>query len=136
MSLRLGTTARRLDMSAIHSGVRVTCPLRPGLDVTILPAAMFNPRYRKAVQDFIEREIGANGNGLHRHRDPEFVATALVADMTITDAEGEAVEYTPEIGTALLSDDGHADVLEWIAHEAYEFGRFYTEQVEEDAKNS
>lgn len=137
--LQLGTTNRRLNAQAITDGVPTPCPLRPGLTVSVLPAAMFNPRYRKALQTRIERMVAENGdNGEpNRYQDPGFVADALVADMQgIRGADGSEVAYTEEIGQQVLSDPGNADVLEWVANQAMDFGHFYTAQVEEDEKNS
>lgn len=139
-TLRLGTTSRRLDPEAVESGTERECPLRPGLTVMIRPAAMFNPHFRKALQNRVQQIADANGDGLEytaRYQDPEFVAEALVADVRgITRADGSEVTYTPDLGRAVLSDPGNADVLEWIANEALDFGHFYTAQVEEDEKNS
>ncbi len=137
--VRLGTTDRRLDVGAIETGVPVECPLRPGLTVSILPAAMFSSRFRKALQHRIEALSGANGDAteLGRYQDPAFVVDALVSDMAgITRADGTEISYTPELGRAVLSDPGNADVLEWVANVAMDMGQFYTQQVEEDEKNS
>lgn len=139
-ALQLGTTNRRLDAEAVRSGAPHDCPLRPGLTVYIRPAAMFNPSFREALQNRIQQAAEANGDGLehaNRYQDPGFVADALVAGMEgIRDADGEEVPYTPEIGRAVLADPGNADVLEWVANQAMDFGHFYAAQVEEDEKNS
>ena len=136
---RLGTTDRRLDASAIEAGGPTEWPRRPGLTVSVLPHAVFNPRFRAALHNRIERLKAANGERpeTNRHDDPQFVAEALIADMQgIHRADGSPVEYTVEIGTQLLSDPGNADVLEWVANESMNLGHFYEAQVEEDEKNS
>lgn len=140
-TLRLGTTNRRLDVLAIEQGVEKDCSaLRPGLKVTILPAGTWNPRFRRALQARVERIAEANGKagGIpERYEDPEFVAAALVLNMSgMYNASGEAVEYTHARGVAALSDPANADVMAWIVHEAQDYGRYYTEAVEADAKNS
>lgn len=140
-TLRLGTTHRRLDLDAIHQGKPLECPFRPGLTVTILPAATYNPRYKKALQAWGMRlSERANGSGeveISDHlEDPVFVADALVADMAgIYDGEGNPVEYTAEIGRRVLGADANADVLSWVANAAHDYGRYYAEDVEAAAKN-
>lgn len=140
-TLYLGTTKRRLSPAAVEDGVPYDCPIRPGLTVTIRPAAMFNPHYRKAFQNRIQRMTEDNGDGIAEHtsryRDSDFVVEALVADMgPLFNADGDQVEYTPERGKALLGDPGHADVLEWVSNTALDDGRYYEAEVEEDEKNS
>lgn len=140
-TLRLGTTTRRLDLDAVHQGRAVECPLRPGLTVTVLPAAAYNPRYKKALQAWALR-LPARSNGdaekveMQDHlTDPQFVTDALVASMTGIYSGDEPVEYTPDVGLEILADEANADVLGWIANEAYDYGLFYTEDVEAAAKN-
>jgi hypothetical protein len=141
--LILGTTNRRLDTLAVEQGVERECdPLRPGLFVTILPAGTFNPRFRSAIQERVERMAERNGKGedsdaLDRYDDPAFVVQALVLSMRgIRKADGTEVEYTSEVGMRALSDPGNADVLGWIVNEAHVYTRYYTQGVEADAKNS
>jgi hypothetical protein len=132
--LRLGTSPRRLDLAAVSQGVRKECPFREGLFVMILPAATYNPRYRKAVQNARAKD---DGDFTDRYEDAEFVVDALVADMDgLYNAAGERVPYTRERGLKILSSPNHADVRVWITNEAHQYGEFYTEQVEKDAGNS
>lgn len=135
--LRLGSTARRLDPAAIAQGVRKECPFRPGLFVLVLPAASYNPRFRKAIQ--AQRAAAADGTPPSfesRYDDPQFVAEALVADVEgIYREDGTPVEYTPELGLRILEDPGNADVREWIVTEAHSYGDYYAKQVEADAGN-
>lgn len=147
-TLRLGATKRRLDVLAVQQGVEHECPLRPGLFVTILPAGMFNPRFARAAQAALEQLVaegskngkakdGVKGAPLQRFEDPEFIERALVASIRgIYRADGTEVVYTSEVGLAVLSDPGNADVLAWIVLKAQEYGRYYDEEVEADAKNS
>jgi hypothetical protein len=148
--MRLGTTTRRLDPVASKQGVRKECPYRPGLFVTLLPAAPFNPRWQRALADTIKRERAErNGDAkaagedeaaafaLDRLEDPQLLVEAVVADMDgIFDDEDKAVTYTPEVGIEILSDEGNKDVTGWIAVEAFRWGQFYVEEVERDEKNS
>jgi hypothetical protein len=130
-SLRLGTTRRRLDGRAVKEGVRKECVFRPGLYVTILPGATFNPRYKAAISRATDDEQFRS-----RYDDPEFVRDALVASMDgISDEDGEPVPYTPEVGLAVLADPGNADVREWIVSQSLEYTHYYNEQLEADAKN-
>lgn len=140
-TLYLGTTKRRLDIRAVEDGVAYDCPIRPGLVVTIRPAAMFNPHFRRALTERVQRIAETNGGDsvehTSRYRDSGFVAEALVAHMgPLKRADGTEVDYTPEIGRAVLADPGNADVLEWISNTALDDGRYYTAEVEEEEKNS
>lgn len=138
-AIRLGTSNKRLDALAIKQGVTKECPFRPGFTVTFLPAASYNPRFRKAIQN------GPRTNGdaetaaeefLNRYDDPQFVVDALVSDMGgIYNGQGEPVTYTPELGLAILADPSNADVKEWVVNEAHHYGHFYSEGVEQDAGN-
>lgn len=141
MTLRLGTTNRRLDPDAVKSGVRKACPYRPGLHVTLLPAAHFNARWQQALAEAARRERArgedAEGGVMERLSDPQLLVDAIVADMDgIYDEDGEEVEYTPELGLQILSDEGNRDVADWIASQAFQWGHFYTEEVRADEKNS
>ena len=135
--LRLGSSNRRLDATAIQQGVRKECPFRPGLFVMVLPAASYNPRYRKALQNARAKlDAGEQTEFLSKYDSPEFVTEAFVADMDgLYDREGKPVPYTPERGLKILSAAQNADVLEWIANDAHAYGQFYTEAVEADAGN-
>lgn len=151
-AIRLGTSAKRLDPVAVEQGVTKECPYRPGLMVTLLPAASFNPRFRRAVQaGALKAAAKLNAKGstvesvqneaeqdfLSRYDDPAFVATALVADMGgLFNGDGSEVPYTVERGTAIFSDPGNADVKEWVVNQALRYGQFYVEEIEEEAKNS
>lgn len=139
--MRLGNSAKRLDATAIQQGVVKECPYRDGLTVRVLPAAGFNPRFRKAIQNQAVQALSDSAESareafINRYEDPAFVAKALVADMDpIYDDDGERLDYTPEIGEEVLSDPGNADVLQWIVNEALTYGQFYTDTVEAEAKN-
>lgn len=140
MTLRLGTSNRRLDEAAISQGVDKECPFRPGLVVTILPGASYNPRFRKAIQNAALKSNGdaesAKEKFLSRYDDPEFVVEALVSDMKgLYNENGNEVKYTTERGLAIFSDPANADVKEWVVTQAHQYGQFYTESVEEDAGN-
>ena len=147
-TLRLGSKDRRLDVAAMEGGVEKECTLfRPGFYVTVLPAVSFNRRYRKAMIARNERLAASNGKPekadseasyiIDMYADPEFVVDGLVAGMRgIYDVDGNEVEYTREVGLAVLADAGNADVLDWIANEARDYGRYYTDGLEDDAKNS
>lgn len=141
-TLRLGTTGRRLDVLAVQQGIEKECPLRPGLFVTVLPAGTFNPRFARAIQARLERlaakkeQEGAQPS-TRFEEDPEFVVDALVASMRgIYAGDGSEVAYTPAVGLQVLADPGNADVTVWICNEAHDYGRFYEQGVEADAKNS
>lgn len=151
-TLRLGTSNKRLDPVAVEQGVTRPCPFRPGLTITILPAASFNPRFRRAVQlgavKAAAKLKSQNGNVetateeaedefLGRYDDPHFIVAALVADMGgLYDGEGNEVEYTTERGLQVFSDPGNADVKEWTVNQSLLYGQFYVEEVQEQRKNS
>lgn len=155
-TLRLGTRDRRLDEAATQQGRECVPPDYLGLDgvtVWVLPAATYNPRARRAIQN-VARSM-ANGNGRRITAedlegdaedlsdevneilyDPRFVVDALVADIDgLYNGKGNAVKYTRDRGLAILSDPGYADVLDWIVTEAKRLGKYYSETVEEDAGN-
>lgn len=145
-ALRLGNSNRKLDEAATHQGIEKECPMRPGLVVTILPGASWNPRYAKATRNWAmsatdadtpeEAKEQAEEAFRDRYDDPEFVAEALVADMSgLYNAKGNEVQYTTERGIAILADPGNADVRQWIVNQAHQYGQYYTEAVEEDAGN-
>lgn len=138
--VRLGSSSRRLDVLAVAQGIEHECPLRPGLTVTILPAGPFNARFKRALQERVERMAERNGSaeeGADRFSDPAFVAQALVLTMTgLYGADGSEIPYTPELGNQILADPGNADVLAWIANESMRYEHYYTKDVEADAKNS
>ncbi len=157
-TLRLGTTNRRLDAVAVEQGREFPCPLRPGLTITILPAAEFNPRYVRAIRKSTEAvrdllseakdqdkeakkilEKGAREESiLGELSTAEFLVEAIVTDIKglFNHETGEELEYTPERGLRILSDPGHADVKNWIAMQATRFGHFYVKQTEKDLGNS
>lgn len=138
--MRLGTSDKKLDAAAIRQGVTKECPFREGFTVTILPGASYNPRFRKAIQNATAAITPSHtiaDEFTSRYEDPQFIVDALVADMGgIYGEDGEPVAYTPEIGVAILSDPGNADVKEWVVNEAHQYGSYYTKSVEQDAKNS
>lgn len=146
--LKLGTTGRKLDAAAVEQGLRQECPFRPGFFVSILPAASYNPRYKKAMQsarvsekavreqDPEKRDEEIGKSYLSRYEDPEFVAEAFVANMEgIFRGDGSPVPYTQELGAQILRDGGNADVMQWIVSEAHQYGKFYTDQVARDSGN-
>ncbi len=138
--MKLGTTNRRLDAKAITQGIEVECPMRPGFFVTILPGAMYNPRYRKAVQEDADRvaEMApSDAEVVNRYDSLDFVVRALVSGMRgITDDEGNPVPYSPEMAKDVLGATENSDVRDWLISEAHNYGQFYTDSVEKDAKNS
>lgn len=144
--LFLGKSRDQLDPEAVETGVwrEWPGPRRKGLRVRIRPAARFNPHFRRAIQNRVRQFVETNGDAedaevdlTPRYEDAEFVVEALVADIEgICRADGSEVDYTRDIGVALLSDPANEDVLDWVSNEAHDFGHFYTVQVEEDEKNS
>ena len=151
-SLQLGSSARKLDAVAVRQGIERECPYREGVTFTILPAAHFNPRFRRAVQNRMTLAVAKKANGLAsedgahdetfveeaegRYDDPEFIASALLADINgIRNEKGNPVKYTHERGVQILSDPSNWDVREWLINEALTLGQFYTDDVEAAAKN-
>jgi hypothetical protein len=150
--LRLGTSGKALDATAVQQGLVKECPYRAGVTFTILPAAMWNPRFRQAVQNRLgrialqkvngEATKVANGKAAHeteyesRYDDPDFIASALVAGIDgLFNGKGNPVKYTPERAVQILSDPANWDVKEWLVNEALQWGQFYTQAVEGEAKN-
>lgn len=137
---RLGTTDRHLDADAVDDGVRLECPLRPGLFVTITPAASYNRAYRAALSDWRERWDGSKdakpSDDLGKwYESAEVVARGIVRDMDPIFEDGEPVEYTPELGVEILSDRSQADVLTWIADMSVTSAHFFNRAMEADAGN-
>ena len=148
--MRLGNSKRKLDVDAVRDGVERECPLRAGLTVRILPAADFNPRYRKAVQTFVfdvEDRIEVDSTEdlyaearlriAERMNNAEFLVRAIIADLgPIFDDQGNEIEYTEDVGRELFASGEHDDVVGWIGSEARRVADFYAEGVEADAGNS
>jgi hypothetical protein len=141
-TLRLGTTTKRLDTERVEGGVELECPHRPGLYVTILPAASWNQRWKDRVRAENERAIARMKNGTPPAMpdffgDPDFIVSTLVGGMRgLYDAKGEQVEYTTALGVGIIADPTHADVKEWVVLQAQRYGQFYREEVEADSGNS
>jgi len=144
--MRLGSSPRRLDILAVEQGVEHECPLRPEFYVTVLPAGTWNPRFKRALQQRVERISERNGRPdtdaaedefRDRYDDPAFVLDALVLSMRgIYGPTGEERPYTHDIGLNVLADPHNADVLAWIVNQAHLYGRYYEDGLEADAKNS
>lgn len=148
-SLRLGTTDRKLDAVAVQQGLTRDCPHREGLKVTILPAANFNPRFQKAVQEQLmaaalrsrakkaeEPNGEANTHVWNRYEDPQFIATALVSNMDgLYGANNKKRKYTPALGAEIFADPSHWDVKQWVVNEALDLAQFYVQEVQAEAKN-
>lgn len=141
MTLRLGTTTRALDVEKAHQGVEKECPHRPGLYVTVLPAAAWNRRWKERVRQENEAVLarmrdGEKIEGRDFFEDAGFIADTLVGGMRgLYDADGNEVAYTPEIGVQVLEDEANADVKEWVVLQAQRYGQFYRDEVEKDEGN-
>lgn len=125
----------RLDETATEQGVTKRYP-GSDVSVTILPAAMFNPRVRRMLMQQARDGTSDEEFIQERFRDPVFIARAIVADMDIEDGNGEKVPYTPENGEKVLGNPAYAHFREWVMAEAGNLAQFYAKELEADVGNS
>lgn len=142
-ALKLGTTDRRLVVDAVAGGIEKECLYRPGLFVTMLPAAAFQKRFARALIAFGERAAAEDSPNdyatyeVDSRLDPVLVVDGVIVTMRgIYGADGEEVAYTREVGLQILTDPGNADVLSWISNEARQLAEYYSDRLEDEAGNS
>jgi hypothetical protein len=152
-TLRLGTSAKPLNVELADQGKALECPHAPGVYFQIAPWSQTNRRFRRALERRQIREALAartqkdsgqvsdeeivlrSIDGMRE--DPEFLTDAIILDVDgLLDGEGSPVEYTRARGLQILSDPQWRHIRDWVADEALIMASQLQNAVETDAKNS
>lgn len=122
--IRLGAQPLRLDGDVAVHGKREECPYAPGVTFHLLPWAMWNLRFKRALQKRARQIVQEEGDAVSERAqeieaDGEFVAQAVVADIEgLLDGDGNPLPYSHERGVAILSDPGWAHITSWVVQTA------------------
>jgi hypothetical protein len=149
-ALRLGESPRPLDLDVIENGVEREAPMAPGVTFRILPWAVHNPRYKRALQEHARRDASEGkvpkGETLEeagrdymaaRQEDPVFIVDAVLADIEgLLNEKGNPIQYTRERGIQILSDPEWAHLRDWLVGESWRIAATYKREVDASGNGS